>query len=281
MTTVSPVLMTDEQRQRNIRLLDGMQPGTRFVAYRQNPYDRILISPNGSMRDPGPVKERCMKETDGNIFVFQKGRKIYGRRWSENSFLNTYVICEPRDEGEEWHKRLRRAVSCMEESGLWGEVKTVFSNLISVNYKDWKAMKDVYWSKRRFDAVTRKWVEKTGDEMDTAWRIYAEKYPFCFSTDSEGHLQIDTDYIFEMSECRLKSMYFGKARNAQAKELFKQAIETRTPFNTGRVRVNYDVSAQYDPEKQKAWYSEEYKDCGNGYYYLMLDHSTALFVEKD
>lgn len=43
----------------------------------------------------------------------------------------------------------------------------------------------------------------------------------------------------------------------------------------------YDVSFSYDPEKKKAWYSEEYRGCGNGYYYIALNRTHALFVEKD
>ena len=280
MSTITPVCMTEEQRQRNISLLDGMKPGVKFLAYRQNPYDRLLVSAAG-FRDPGPVKERCEKERDGNIFVYGKGKRIYGRRWTEIAFLNSYVICDPKDEGEAWHKRLKRAVLCMEKSGLWENVKEVFRHLEDVSYEDWKNMREIYWSKKRFDESLRKWIEKTDEEMDAEWEPFSTKYPFCFSRTTDGHLNIDTDYIFEMSECRLKSMYFGKTRNTRVKELFKQALDTRTPFNTGRVRVNYDVSAEYDPVKQRAWYSEEYKDCGNGYYYLMLDHSTALFVEKD
>ena len=46
-------------------------------------------------------------------------------------------------------------------------------------------------------------------------------------------------------------------------------------------RSSYDVSFSYDPKLQHAWYSEEYKNCGNGHYYLALDETHALFYEDD
>ena len=44
---------------------------------------------------------------------------------------------------------------------------------------------------------------------------------------------------------------------------------------------SYDYSISTDPENKKAWYSAEYKWCGNWHYYIMLDWDTALFMEDD
>ena len=44
---------------------------------------------------------------------------------------------------------------------------------------------------------------------------------------------------------------------------------------------SYDYSISTDPENKKARYSAEYKWCGNGHYYIMLDWDTALFMEDD
>ena len=84
-----------------------------------------------------------------------------------------------------------------------------------------------------------------------------------------------------MSDCNLKSMYFGKGSNARVKEEIRVALENKQAYDSGRCRANYDVSFSYCPAKHKAWYSEEYKDCGNGHYYIALDANTALFVEND
>lgn len=79
--------------------------------------------------------------------------------------------------------------------------------------------------------------------------------------------------------CQTKSMYFGW-NNKLYKEQIKNRIKSREKF-TARARTSYDVSFEYEPDKKMAWYSEEYKDCGNGHYYLAINESTAIFVEDD
>ena len=56
-------------------------------------------------------------------------------------------------------------------------------------------------------------------------------------------------------------------------------------YSSGRTdkwdKTSYDVSFQLKAKERKAWYSEEYRGCGNGHYYLALNHSCALFYEHD
>ena len=92
---------------------------------------------------------------------------------------------------------------------------------------------------------------------------------------------IDYDYVNEVSYANCKSMFFGKGQNDYYKGQIKQALQDKTAYYTGRISLNYDVSFQYKPETQQAWYSEEYRNCGNGHYYLALDESAALFYEDD
>jgi hypothetical protein len=46
-------------------------------------------------------------------------------------------------------------------------------------------------------------------------------------------------------------------------------------------RTSYDVHYTYNAKEKKAFYSEEFKDCGNGHYYLAIDNTHALFYEDD
>lgn len=85
---------------------------------------------------------------------------------------------------------------------------------------------------------------------------------------------------WDACDCITKSMYFGKFWNAIKKQMIKDCMEKKESvrFST---RVNYDVSFEYDADKNKAWYSEEYRNCANGHYYLAIDENTALFYEDD
>lgn len=85
---------------------------------------------------------------------------------------------------------------------------------------------------------------------------------------------------WDACDCITKSMYFGKFWNPIKKQTIKECMEKKESvrFST---RVNYDVSFEYDAERNRAWYSEEYRNCGNGHYYLAIDGNTALFYEND
>ena len=126
-----------------------------------------------------------------------------------------------------------------------------------MSYSDYQEAKKAFWDR-------------------TPISSFASKYPFLFE---DGEL--NSEYFTEIGECRLKSMYFGKRDNKTYKEMIASHLKNKENFTLYRIPVNYDVSYEYDADKNKAWYSEEYRNCGNGHYYLALDNSTALFVEDD
>lgn len=80
-------------------------------------------------------------------------------------------------------------------------------------------------------------------------------------------------------------MIFHKSRwdNAKTEHIrqnIAEALKNKTSYQC-RGSNGYDVSFEYDAEKNKAWYSEEYVGCGNGHYYLALDSTHAIYYEKD
>jgi len=79
---------------------------------------------------------------------------------------------------------------------------------------------------------------------------------------------------------KIKKMNFDKYSNGDKSERIERAMQKRTQISI-RGRTSYDISFEYDPEKNMAWYSEEYRDCGNGHYYLALNNKYAVFWEDD
>ena len=207
---------------------------------------------------------RCFIERNGNIFVYAHNKKRYGWRLDEEQFLMRFTPLMPVDENAQWKKRLKRAVKLCRESGLWAEIAVVWDNLYKyVTLDEKRKIYDMSWDNREATVVYCK-----------------EHYPFMVKTDRDGNEYLNTDYIWELSRCELKSMYFGY-NNAEEKEQIRKAISERRQYTVPRIRTNYDVSFSYNPEISRAFYSEEYKDCGNGHYYLALNHSTAVFCEDD
>ena len=218
-----------------------------------------------------------MNENANTVFVYSKGRSRYGHRYMVERFEAAYLpMFETEDDkNRQWHKRLDKAVKCLQKSCLWDELLPVFCNLQKVTLADKKEISDIFWRSRRYACNP---IDKTTAKEELG--LYQEKYPFMFTTDEDGDIQVKTDYIFELSDCNIKPMYFGKYRNADEKAKITAAINDRRSYETS-ARTSYDVSFRYDAGKNKAWYSEEYKNCGNGHYYLALDGNTALFCEND
>lgn len=207
---------------------------------------------------------RCYIENDGNIFVYAPNKKRYGWRYREEQFLRFFTPLVPNDENLQWKRRLKRAVKLCRESGLWAELAVVWDNLYKFVTLDEK----------------RKIYDMSWDNREEAIAYCKEHYPFMIKTDNDGKEYLDTDYIWELSRCELKSMYFGY-RNTEEKEQIRKAISEHRQYTIPRIQTNYDVSFSYNPERNRAFYSEEYKGCGNGHYYLALNHRTAVFCEDD
>lgn len=214
----------------------------------------------------------CIEEP-GTVFVFGKGTRTRGWRKSPEVFLRQYrvVKSQRRDVNREWYKRLLRAAGCMESSGLWPDILRQFSSIVDsgMTWNDRKALEDLYW-----EGVDSTAANKEFDHL-------REKYPFAFREDTNGCARVDSFYASKTSECVLKSMYFGKLLNADEKRRIADAISGQQDYNSGRIHAGYDVTFTYEAKKNKAWYSEEYRNCGNGHYYIALDANTALFIEHD
>lgn len=229
------------------------------------PWEKIVVIRDD---DPDKAKIRVKKEPDGCMFAFRKGSSRYGKRYSATEFCQIFTIKEV-DKEAQWHKRIKRAVNAMQNSGLWPEILETYRNLDKMSLEDRDSIRRIY------DSVPYG-EDSRSEKVKEALKDFIAKYPFIITSDG----YIDTDYIWELSEATLKPMYFGKYRNADEKAAIASAIEDRRPYST-RARASYDVSFEYDPGKQKAFYREEYRNCGNGHYYVALDGNLALFCEND
>ncbi len=235
------------------KLLDAMPEDKQFECYDEK----------GELR-------RAIKENDNTVFVYGKRKRIYGRRLSKEWFLYMYEIkpeTEKKSEEDKWKGRINRAIKCLSTSGLWPELLPKLRNMLKLSYNDKKEILDAFHEHWTVDPTP-------------VYEKHIEKYPFMFNKKDDGKITVDSFYIFEMSDVTLKSMYFGKWRNDTEKANIKENLKNKKDYSV-RTRTNYDVSFSYDAENNKAWYSEEYKDCGNGHYYLALDHNTAWFCEND
>ncbi len=221
-------------------------------------------------------KRRIMREEDGHVFVYGCGSVRHGYRYTEDEFLrlNRFRLIQKTDPDTAWHHRIERAKKALESSGLWPDFIEWLDNLAKMTLDDKKLINKLYWAYEPLNPDTSTEAERKMN-MKAHFGDLVDKYPFVF-TDTG----VNTRYIWELSDVKLKAMYFGN-HNKYYKQEIQKALDEKRKYSTGRVIVSYDHSFSYDPEKNMAWYSEEYRNCGNGHYYLALDGNTALFCEDD
>lgn len=226
---------------------------------------------------------RCMTEGKA-VFVYAKGKRRYGYRVAYDEFVSYFEpkIKSAEDETIVWHRALNNIRNHLLKSGLWPNVLQEVEMLLKMNYADFMLLYEYRWCSGDF---TKSWgtahvvSNKSAAEKQALAQQVIQKYPFV--RDTTNSCGLNTALFSEMYvRPKLKSMFFG-ALNKHYKEQIALALNEKRTYSTGRVRCNYDVSFEYNAERRMAWYSEEYKDCGNGHYYIALDGGTALFCEDD
>lgn len=175
---------------------------------------------------------------------------------------------------------------------------TLASGLWPSTCKGAKAMTETPDDKLRalFDLFENHW-EKTGEGKTykdfSEWYSAVEKAASelgggCFSVDELDNLR---------KPCAIKSIPFPKKDRDSGliRTAIQNVIKNRSPHSGMPVEQSYIGlswrSPRYDHDARVRWengkdepcgyYSEEYHNCGNGYYWILLDHQHAMFVEKD
>jgi hypothetical protein len=214
----------------------------------------------------------AIAEGGTQVLVLAKGRKRYGhtlRRFKDCSIGQWEVVSiepiAPPDPAEVWEKSWRKVLEHLEESGLFPEVADSIRRALEMGYETVQEQRKLYDSgeytgrEERFLKVAHRLMLRPKDgriDYDILWHMY---YP-----------------------AQVKRMYFGKRMNTTIHELIEEAMKNRTPYRSAReYNGSYDASFCYHPEINNATYSEEYKDCGNGHYYLAIGAHHAVFWEDD
>ena len=242
-------------------------------------------------------KVRCAQYDEDRIFVFRKGSSKYGWYYSIESFNLTFEIIKEKSEKEKWEQAYKKIIKLLSESGLWPSIKERCETLLSYGYDVWKQMLELEYQKY-YKNEDDFFISKTGKKSyqienkelkNSLLREFnlsnygdlIQKYPAYFYSDTYN-LHFGSEFEYHIP--RFKSMYFG-VFNKNIKSQILYALKNHENYSSGRTdkwdKTSYDVSFEYNAEKNMAWYSEEYRNCGNGHYYLALNNSVALFCEND
>lgn len=240
-----------------------------------------------------PHSRTALLEEDGTVFIFYPRGRRYGLRMSDEWFISSRYMVKYTpdvDPAASWERRVRNVIKKLDASGLWPDIKRDFEIMLEIGYErrhKLQLLNSDEWLAVNIES--RAYINNQHDEQAIEnYRLALERYygelereiPQAFCRTERGFLHPRTDLLYEMSDAMTKSMYFGKGLNDLTKHEIAEAMAAKRRY-TATARTSYDVSFEYDPERNKAWYSEEYRDCANGHYYLAIDANTALFYEND
>lgn len=119
-------------------------------------------------------------------------------------------------------------------------------------------------------------------EREVLEKVIEGDYDAYMNFRKENNLNMCGDMFFNLISVGIKTIKYEKYFRKYQMNNVKKSIDLKSDFRF-RWRNGYDNSIEIknDEGVLKGWYSEEYKGCGNGYYYYMIDEKHVLFCEKD
>ena len=209
---------------------------------------------------------RLWQTDDGRIAIMSKGRKKWGHELSSwGDHYEDWATLRLVEHNEiDYHKRfVKRATDALKmltESGLWPDIKQSIEHFFALTESEQK--------------------ELVNDIMTDSYELfYNEVYK-----ENGKYSWVSGYQVFEafVRKTCWKSIAWRKWERERMSAEVAECIKNGKEFHK-RWENGYDNTveiANRDGEKL-AWYSEEYRGCGNGHYYLMFDATHAIFYEDD
>ena len=186
-------------------------------------------------------------------YEYLKGKKSYGSPLYDSSIESWVEInsITKIDKYKKVRNFLSNSVKYLSVSGLWSNMKNDFEKLLSLSENEFKYYIDCDYNER-------------------------------FKLDKEYNISQWVDDLVYSAYKGIKTINYYKYERDEIREIVKNKITNNGDYRY-KWRNVYDNCVETTTINgiYCGWYSEEYKDCGNGYYYLMLDEKRAIFIEKD
>jgi hypothetical protein len=231
-------------------------------------YDSGIRAVNITYKDGYKKKIRIFKASTGAICQYKKGSSRKGYELNAFDIVSVSAVTSKKSEEQKWIDGWKKVDAKLEKSGLWTDIRAEIKLAFEIGYKKLKQMSNVYWQ------------FSSSDEAGIAY--FKEHCPLLLLKRDDGTEYVNTTVLWHYDKLpKVKKMMFAKKfYNESILKRIQEAMDSKTAIHEGH-RYNYDVSLEYNPEKNKAWYSEEYKNCGNGHYYIVISSTHALFMEDD
>lgn len=238
----------------------------------------------------GKKKEiRLANSSNSKIMVMtSKNRGYEIDRWDKTP-ISDITDFKQIDVKAKWLKSINKAIGMLEASGLWVDMLEDLKTARSIGYEKLQESRREF-NKQLNDLSNPKpltYEEKEELEIERIKAIDERLVYMCEPTTVgdkvyPSHLCRKSSILgYMVYPLKIKAMYFGSSEYAKQKLInIAKALQSKTDIRE-HTTAGYDITFNYQAKDNMAWYSEEYRGCGNGHYYLALNATHALYYEDD
>ena len=217
--------------------------------------------------DDGRIEQKRLFANDNRIGYLAPRKKKSGYLFDlQGVYAISYDLSREVDRNAQFERNAKRLMEILEKSGLWANIRKQIQELLEFGYENYR-------------------------KQDCPSRI--------FSPDLAYNI-----LHWNVKKMDFRPRYADREEAARCNEITQSAIANAMsgPENEYHTRVegrSYDISFSYNAGQigkpmwkaypngtqgdgiRRAWYSEEYRGCGNGHYYLAINATHAIYYEKD
>ena len=208
---------------------------------------------------------RLWQTNDGRIAIMSKGRKKYGHElslWYDHYDEWTdlrLVEHKEFDYYKRFVKRANDALKMLNESGLWTDIKQTIEHFFTLSEAEQK--------------------ELVNDIITDSYELFYKQ-----TWDGGKYAWVHCHQVFGSFTNKVcwKSIAWRRWEREEMSKRVAECIKNGGEFSR-RWENGYDNTVEIANRngEKLAWYSEEYRGCGNGHYYLMFDATHAIYYEDD
>ena len=201
------------------------------------------------------TKNRLFVSSNGMLCEFKKGCHRWGYPISPYNIVSIECIAKkvvtPVDH---FRRNVKNIIKYLSASGLWSPMLETAKMFLTLTDEELLAAK-------------------------TDWDSYSN----LMKGKLKGYSWFGVDcYFYLFTDRAIKTVNYDRWSREYDTKVVADHIANKERYST-RWRKGYDNSLElrFDTDYNRGWYSEEYKDCGNGHYYFLLDEKHVLFGEND
>lgn len=245
------------------------------------------------LMDGSKQKMRLFVGMTGEPCYFKKGSTTTGYRIDIDKVQNI-IPKQPRptEEYRMFKRNVAKAASLLRESGYWKKIQQKMADMAALTedeyeevcrlYKSWDNVyddcrgmdfKDTQAEQRQRRETFEKFFTDRGLEPADIYHFWQLRKKGQIISIPYSNGNNDKEELLQEANRKLQRVKEGESSTKEHRN-----------SETMRWYGSYDYSIEFHKDEQgeiKAWYSAEYKGCGNGHYYLLLDTTHAIFYEDD